>query len=90
MTRGAGGGWELPWEKIKTTGKMVQLYNLKDDPGETQNLEEAHPEIVVELVSDLAKALHDGRTTPGEKQKNDGWPYRDQVTLKPYPQLKEN
>jgi arylsulfatase A len=90
MTSGAGGGWELPWEKIKTTAKVVQLYNLKDDPGEIHNLEESHPRIVDELVGDLANALHNGRTTPGAKQKNDGWPYRDQVTKTHYPQLKEN
>lgn len=90
MTTGAGGGWQLPWEKINTTAKLVQLYNLKDDPGETRNLEETHPKIVSELVNDLAKALHNGRTTPGEKQKNDGWPYRDQATMAQYPQLKEN
>jgi arylsulfatase A len=89
MTPGAGGGWELPWEKIKTTSKMVQLYNLKDDPSETNNLEDTHPEIVEELVNDLAKALHDGRTTPGEKQENEGWPYRDGATMAKYPQLKE-
>ncbi len=91
MTTGAGGGggWELPWKKIETTAKVVQLYNLKDDPGETRNLEESHTNIVDELVNDLAKALHDGRTTPGEKQRNDGWPYRDQVTKQHYPQLRE-
>ena len=67
---------------------MVQLYNLKDDPSEAKNLEDTHPEIVLELVNDLAKALHDGRTTPGEKQKNEGWPYRDGATQAKYPQLK--
>ncbi len=89
MTRGAGGGWDLPWEKTKTTAKMVQLYNLRDDPGETQNLEKTNPKVVDELVNDLAKALHDGRTTPGANQKNDGWPYRDQATKTQYPQLNE-
>lgn len=84
-----GGGWgDLPWELgLKTPSKMVQLYNLKDDSGETKNLEDAHPEIVGELVNNLAKALHDGRTTPGKKQSNDGWPYRHQPTMKEFPQL---
>ena len=89
MTRGAGGGWGLPGNNIKTTAKLVQLYNLKDDPGETKNLEDEHPKIVDELVNDLAGALHNGRTTPGKKQKNDGWPYRDGPTKEKYPQLKE-
>ena len=83
----AGGGWELPGQKIKTPAKLVQLYNLKDDPGETKNLEETHSEKVVELVNDLAKALHDGRTTPGKEQENDGWPYLHGPTLAKFPQL---
>ena len=90
MTKDAGGGWSLPWEKIKTRAKAVQLYNLKKDPRETKNLEEIYPKVVDELVNDLSKALHDGRTTPGKKQQNDGWPYQDQATKEKYPQLKEN
>lgn len=89
MNKGAGGGWGLPGQNIKTTGKLVQLYNLKDDPRETKNLEESHPEIVGQLVNDLAKALHDGRTTPGKTQTNDGWPYRDKATQAKFPQLNE-
>ena len=89
MNKGAGGGWGLPGETTKTTAKLVQLYNLKDDPGETKNLEESRPEVVDEMVNDLAKALHDGRTTAGEKQTNDGWPYRDNATKAKYPQLNE-
>jgi hypothetical protein len=54
---------------------LVQLYNLKDDPAETKNLEDAYPEKIQELVDELAKAMRDGRTTPGPKQENEGWPY---------------
>lgn len=89
MTRDAGGGWDLPWKKIKTTSKLVQLYDLKDDPSESKNLEDAHPEIVGELVNELARALRNGRTTPGENQKNEGWPYRDGATKAKYPQLND-
>ncbi len=89
MSRDGAGGWALPWAKIETPSKLVQLYNLKSDPGETKNLEETHPEIVEELVNVLAKALHDGRTTPGENQSNDGWPYRDGATKAKFPQLGE-
>ena len=89
LNKGAGGGWGGSWEKTKTTAKLVQLYNMKEDPGETKNLEEAHPEVVKELVDDLAKAFRDGRTTPGEKQSNEGWPYRDNGILAKFPQLKE-
>jgi arylsulfatase A-like enzyme len=90
MSDNAGGGWSLPWEDINTPAKLVQLYNLKDDPGERKNLEDLHPEIVNELVNHLAKAMHDGRTTPGEKQRNDGWPYLENETMTKYPQLAEN
>ena len=72
---------------IKTPAKFVQLYNLKQDPGETKNLEESHPSKVVELVNDLTKAMAEGRTTPGPKQTNEGWPYRDKKTLAKFPQL---
>ncbi|TWU55602.1 sulfatase family protein [Rubripirellula reticaptiva] len=86
-----GGGWgDLPWEtEITTTSQEVQLFNLKNDPGERRNLEVTNPAKVDELVNDLATALHNGRTTPGTKQTNDGWPYCHQPTLKTYPQLKE-
>ncbi|MFP6886040.1 MAG: arylsulfatase, partial [Opitutales bacterium] len=89
LNKGAGGGWGGSWEKTRTTAKLVQLYNLKDDPGETRNLEESHPKIVNELVDELVKAFRDGRTTPGEKQTNEGWPYRDGAIQAKFPQLKE-
>lgn len=85
-----GVGWGLPWEEPETIAKLVQLYNLKDDPGELRNLEDTHPEVINELVNELAGALRDGRTTPGAKQSNDGWPYLDKVTLSAFPQLSEN
>jgi len=86
LTKGAGGGWD----KAKVDAKLVQLYNMKDDPAETKNLEIEHPEKIEELVNDLAKALRDGRTTPGGAQKNEGWPYRDEATMAKFPQLREN
>lgn len=89
LTRDGGGGWNLPWEETKTTAEKVQLYNLKQDPSETKNLEKVHSDIVNELVNDLAQALHNGRTTPGAKQENDGWPYQDKATKAAYPQLAE-
>ena len=68
---------------------MAGAPDLTDDPGETRNLEESHPEIVNELVDALATAFRDGRTTPGEKQTNEGWPYRDGAIQAKFPQLKE-
>ncbi len=89
LTTGDGGAFDSIWEEVKTTARVVQLYNMKKDPGETKNLENEYPEEVKELVDDLAKALHDGRTTPGKKQSNDGWPYRDEATLAAFPQLED-
>ncbi|MBL6763670.1 MAG: arylsulfatase [Verrucomicrobiae bacterium] len=91
LSTNGGGGWAgLPGEQeIKTPSKSVQLYNLAEDPGETRNLEDANPEKVNELVNALAKALADGRTTPGPRQPNDGWPYRHKATLAKFPQLGE-
>ena len=48
-----------------------------------------HPKIVKDLVADLAKAIHDGRTNPGPKQANDGHPdtFHARI-LTAYPALK--
>ena len=91
LSKSGGGGWgELPGqEKISTPAKVVQLYNLAADPGETKNLESDAPERVLELVNDLAVAMRQGRTTPGPPQSNEGWPYLHKPTLKVFPQLRE-
>ncbi|MFK8112733.1 MAG: arylsulfatase [Rubripirellula sp.] len=91
LSTDGGGGWDgLDGQAaVETPSKVVQLYNLAEDIGETRNLEDANPAKVQELVDDLAKALADGRTTPGVKQANDGWPYLHQPTLKRYPQLRQ-
>ena len=52
-------------------------------------MEEAEPDKVKELVADLGKALRDGRTTPGPKQSNEGWPFLDKNLAKQFPELSE-
>ncbi|SMP68945.1 Arylsulfatase A [Neorhodopirellula lusitana] len=91
LTTDGGGGWAgfTNQPKLVTPSQSVQLYNMADDPGETKNLEDAFPEKIDALVNELAKALAEGRTTPGEKQMNDGWPYLHQPTLDRFPQLAE-
>ena len=89
LNKGAGGGWGGSWETTKTSAKMVQLYNMKDDPAETRNLEEVHPDVVKQLVDDLAGAFRNGRTTPGTRQENEGWPFRDKTIQTKFPQLSE-
>jgi arylsulfatase A-like enzyme len=71
------GGWSGPRPAAAFKNKtlpLVQLYNLKDDPAERNNLQAKHPEIVKDLVAKLAAAIKNGRTTPGPKQSNEGHP----------------
>ena len=54
--KGSGG-----WTRVKT-GKDAppgQLYNLEDDPGETQNLYRKHPEMVQRLTARLKEYRHE-------------------------------
>lgn len=63
----------LPMAAARARGlSPVQLHNLHDDPGETTNLAEKHPEIVQRLRAQLEKYVAEGRSTPGAPQKNDG------------------
>ena len=87
------GGWSGPRPATAFKNKtlpLVQLYNLKDDPAEKLNLEAQHPEIVKELVAELSKAIRNGRTNPGPKQANEGWPatFNARVLVE-FPSLKE-
>ena len=71
------GGWSAPKPaaaKRNPKLPLVQLYNLESDPAEQHNLQAKHPELVAELVDALARAIHNGRTTPGPKQTNEGHP----------------
>lgn len=68
------GGWSFPRPDNKAAIDSlphIQLYNLKDDPGETNNLQALNAEKVEELESLLVKYIVEGRSTPGLAQKND-------------------
>ena len=86
LSKSAGGGWS---KTSGATGKVVQLYNLADDPSETKNLEDSHPEKIKELVADLAEAFRNGRTTRGPVQSNEGWPFLDKKMMQHFPELAE-
>ncbi len=45
-----------------------QLYNLETDPGETQNLYAARPEVVSELKALLEQSKATGRSRPGQQR----------------------
>lgn len=72
------GGWSYPRPK-KVTSDMppFQLYNLKEDPGEQNNLLGQYPEVETELRQLLTDYIKNGRSTPGAPQENDPvdkWP----------------
>ena len=69
------GGWSDPKPNNKEAIKAlppIQLYNLKEDPEEKNNVQSLHTEKVKELKTLLTRYILDGRSTPGNKQKNDG------------------
>jgi arylsulfatase A len=67
------GGWTDPKdEKAKELGLPdIQLYDMKTDIEEQQNLQAKHTEMVRKLVAILKEIVADGRSTPGRKLKND-------------------
>jgi arylsulfatase A-like enzyme len=57
------GGWSNPRPGKATKGlPPIQLYNLKDDIAETNNVASEHPEIVQELTMLLEKYKKEGRS----------------------------
>jgi len=87
------GGWSEP-KPNKALKNLelpsVQLFDLKADLGEQHNVQDQHPDIVKELVEELAAAINNGRTTKGPKQSNEGYPntFAKRV-LKEFPTLAE-
>lgn len=67
------GGWSSPRLGIDNLSGMpvIQLFNLKDDPQEKQNLQQDHKETAQKLYDLLRKQVADGRSTPGPAQTND-------------------
>ena len=49
-----------------------QLYDLESDIGEKNNIIENEEKIVEELKYDLSRIIHNGRSTKGKPQKNEG------------------
>ncbi|HJN90076.1 MAG TPA: sulfatase-like hydrolase/transferase, partial [Verrucomicrobiota bacterium] len=91
LCRGSG-GWSPPREAEAAKKKlpMLQLYDLASDPRETKNLQAKYPGKVVELANGLAKAIREGRTIPGPRQANQGWPNTIPKPIREkFPQLAE-
>ena len=65
------GGWSAPRPGQKDADlPAVQLFNMRDDIGEQTNLQDSQPETVARLTKLLEKYVAEGRSTPGETQKN--------------------
>lgn len=67
------GGWSDPREDVarKQDLPAMQLYDLAEDPAETNNLVNEKPEKVRDLLPLLDQQDRDGRSTPGDKLSND-------------------
>ncbi|TWT74032.1 sulfatase family protein [Allorhodopirellula solitaria] len=67
------GGWSKPREPdAKKRGlPPMQLFHLGNDPGETTNVADQHPEKVAELKALLDQQVAEGRCTPGPRLSND-------------------
>jgi len=50
---------------------FVQLYHLRDDPGETTDLSSDQPERVEKMIESYQRIIDQGRSTPGQKLSND-------------------
>jgi arylsulfatase A len=55
----------------------VDLYDLASDPGESENVIAAHPEIAEALERSITEIVCRGRTTPGRPQANDTGHWQD-------------
>lgn len=67
------GGWSAPRAGRHDMSKLpsVQLFNLREDPGERNNVQAEYPEIVKNLTEKLQGYVDAGRSTPGVNQPND-------------------
>lgn len=67
------GGWSSPRPGPESEGlPPIQLYDLQNDPGETTNVHDQHPEVVREMEDLLTRYVSEGRSTPGTPQANTG------------------
>ncbi len=66
------GGWSDP--RPGSPGEKglpdTQLYNLKSDIAEKDNVQDKNPEIVAKMTAELEQIVTSGRSTPGEAQQN--------------------
>ena len=76
MLRGSGGMGPQAVTEPKAGEPPYELYNIEVDPGETNNVYTAHPEIVEKLKNRITEIISKGRSTPGKQQEfvKSNWP----------------
>jgi len=70
LAKGSG-GWSTPRERDASDMPIAQLYDMENDPAETENLYEKRPEIAEQLLKQLELDIKTGRSTKGEFAEND-------------------
>jgi len=74
MFRGSGGSLQPRFIQPENGEPPYELYNIAEDPGESNNLYHDHPSIVKQLEKRITDIIQNGRSTPGLPQdyiKND-------------------
>lgn len=66
-----GGGMADAIREDEDLFKPSELYHLKDDIGETNNLIDEYPDLVADLKKSLESYIVDGRSTPGKPVDNE-------------------
>ena len=69
----SSGGWSAPLPNSEGIGNLpkFQLYDLSKDPGETIDLYGQFHQVETAMTRLMVSYIENGRSTPGEKQKND-------------------
>jgi len=71
LAKGSG-GWTSPTEdEVPDCEPIAQLYDMENDPEETTNLYETHPEVVKALLGQIENDVQRGRSTAGPDLQND-------------------
>lgn len=68
---GVDRGYDRDKESFEQLFRPTELYDLRDDISETNNVIDQHPEVVEELSQALKEQIQAGRTAPGENQENE-------------------